>query len=59
MLCELPLVPELFRLQTAVAMRIMKGGVRLKKRRLRWSSECDLHDIFPKFARRQPVYISM
>jgi hypothetical protein len=34
MLCELPLVPDLFRLQTAVVMRIMKGGVRLKKRRL-------------------------
>jgi hypothetical protein len=30
MLCELPLVPELFRL-TAVVMRIMKGGVRLKR----------------------------
>ena len=31
MLCELPLVPELFRLRTAVVMRIMKGGVRHKR----------------------------
>ena len=31
MLCELPLMPDSFRLQTAAIMRIMKGGVRLER----------------------------
>jgi hypothetical protein len=31
MLCELPLMPDSFRLQTAAIMRIMKGGVRLDR----------------------------
>jgi hypothetical protein len=31
MLCELPLMPDSFRLQTATIMRIMKGGVRLER----------------------------
>jgi hypothetical protein len=31
MLCELPLMPDSFRLQTAAIMRIIKGGVRLER----------------------------
>ena len=31
MLCELPLMPDSFRLQTAAIMRIVKGGVRLER----------------------------